>query len=373
MEIRPVESRADLRRFVELPYRLYRHDPNWVAPLRSEQWAQFDAQRNPMLDHCDYALFMLYAGEEPIGRISAFVDRLAVEAWGQPIGLFGSFECADRTGEGARLLLQMASDWLRARGMTHMRGPWSFASQEWGLVVEGFTPPAVIMAPQNPPEYNAMLTAFGLEKAKDLLVYVVDVREGYTFPERYLKLTDRVQARYGITVRTVNMARLAEEVHTLMALSNDAIGDNWGYYPVTSAESDALARDLRQIIDPDAVLIAEGPDGQPIGFAIALPDINVLLRGLNGRLWPLGWLKLLWGLPRLRQYRMWALGVAPAYQGKAVDALIYRKLYEALFHPRLRMEINYVLEDNVRMNNALRGLQVKDLRRYRVYEMAIAQ
>ncbi len=370
MEIRPVATRADLRRFVELPYRLYRHEPNWVPPLRSEQWAQFDAQRNPMLDHCDYALFLLWENE-PIGRISAFVDRLAVEAWGQPIGLFGSFECADRSGKGARLLLQAASDWLRGRGMARMRGPWSFASQEWGLVVEGFTPPAVIMAPQNPPEYNAMLADFGLEKAKDLLAYVVDVREGYTFPERYLTLTDRVQQRYGITVRAVNMKNLGADVGAIMTLSNQSITGNWGYYPVTQAESEALARDLRQIIDPDAVLIAEGPDGQPIGFAIALPDVNVLLRGLNGRLWPLGWLKLLMGLPRLRQYRMWALGVAPEYQGKAVDALLYRRLYEALYHPQLRMEINYVLEDNVRMNNALRNLQVKDLRRYRVYERAI--
>jgi hypothetical protein len=369
MEIRPVTTRADLRRFVELPYRLYRDDPNWVAPLRGEQRAQFDPRRNPMLEHCEVALFLLL-DREPIGRISAFVDRLAVVAWGESIGLFGSFECAGG-GEGARLLLKAARDWLRDRDMTRMRGPWSFASQEWGLVVEGFAPPAVIMAPQNPPEYNRLLTDFGLQKAKDLLVYVADAREGYVFPQRYLTLTDRVQQRYGITVRAVDMKRLPEEVATLMALSNRAIGDNWGYYPVTQAESEALARDLRQIINSAAVLIAEGRDGQPIGFAIALPDINVLLKGLNGRLWPLGWLKLLRGLPRLRQYRMWALAVTPEYQAKAVDALLYRRLYEALYHPDARIEINYVLEDNVRMNNALRNLQVRDLRRYRVYEMEI--
>lgn len=132
-----------------------------------------------------------------------------------------------------------------------------------------------------------------------------------------------------------------------------------------------MARDLQPIIDPKAVLIAEGPDGEAIGFAIGLPDINVLLRGMHGRFWPFGWLKLLWGLPRLRQYRMWALGVVPAYQGKAVDALLYRRLYEALYGPDLHIEVNYVLEDNVRMNNALRNLGAQDLRRYRVYEMGI--
>jgi ribosomal protein S18 acetylase RimI-like enzyme len=167
------------------------------------------------------------------------------------------------------------------------------------------------------------------------------------------------------------MADLANEVDTLMALGNRSIARNWGFYPVTPAESAALARDLKRVIDPSAVIIAEGPDGEPIGFAIALPDVNVLLRGLNGRLFPMGWLKLLWGLPRLRDYRIWALGVVPEYQRKAVDALMYRQLYDALYHRGVRIEINYVLEDNAPMNNAIRNLGATDLRRYRVYEMAI--
>jgi GNAT superfamily N-acetyltransferase len=369
VEIRLVESRPDLRQFVELPYRLYRSDPIWVPPLRSEQWKQFEVRYNPMLQHCEYTLFLLLHQGQAVGRIAAFVDRLAVEAWGAPIGLFGSYECAAGT-EGAAMLLGAARAWLRQRQMQAMRGPWSFASQEWGLVVEGFARPPVMMAPHNPPTYNADLEAFGLRKAKDLLVYYIDCAS-YRFPERYLALTDKVQQRYQITVREVNLRRLDEEVATLMEIGNRSIAGNWGFYPVTPAESTALARDLRQILDTHAVLIAEGPDGAPIGFAIALPDINVLLRGLNGRLLPLGWLKLLWGLPRLRQYRMWALGVIPAYQGKAVDALIYRRLYEALYPRQVFLEINYVLEDNAPMNNALKKLGAQDLRRYRVYEMGI--
>jgi len=370
MHIRPVETRADLRRFVELPYRLYRHDPVWVPPLRSEQWAQFDARRNPMLDHCEVALFLLWDGDQVAGRVAAFTDRLALEHWGQPVGLFGSYECVDDS-DGARLLLDAARDWLRARGMKAMRGPWSFASQEWGLVVEGFEPPPVILAPYNPPYYNRHLADFGMSKAKDLLVYYVDSAEGYDIPPRYLTLTDQVVARYGVRVRPIDMKRLEAEVVTLVALANRSIADNWGYYPVTEDEARAMARDLKDIINPAAALIAEGPDGEPIGFSLAIPDVNALLRGLNGRLWPFGWLKLLTGLPRLRQYRLWALGVVPEWQGRAVDALLYRRTYEALYAPGVRVEINYVLEDNVRMNNALRRLGVKRLRRYRVYEMGI--
>jgi GNAT superfamily N-acetyltransferase len=367
MEIRKIESRRDLAAFVDLPYRMYRDDPVWVPPLRSEQWGMFDPSKNPMLDHCEYVLFLAIAAGKTLGRISVFVDRLAVEAWHAPIGLFGSFECVDNPDVSAALL-SAARDWLRSRGMRAMRGPWSFASQEWGLVLDGFTPPPVIMAPYNPPYYNDQLLAFGLEKVKDLLVYYADRSEGYEIPARYLTLTDRVVQRYGIRIRPADMRHFTRDVETFVALANRSIANNWGFYPVTSAEATAIARDLRQIIDPRLVLFAEEPDGTPVGFAMALPDINTILHTMDGRLFPLGWLKLLWGLPRVRQYRMWALGVIPEYHGKAVDALLYRKLYETLMPRPVRLEINYVLEDNAAMNNALVNLGVKPLRRYRIYQ-----
>jgi GNAT superfamily N-acetyltransferase len=370
VDIRTVRTKKDLSDFVELPYRLYRRDPVWVPPLRSDQWNQFDPKRNPMLDHCEYTLFLLQDGPEVVGRISAFIDRLAVEWWKDPIGLFGSFECiADETA--GRLLLAAAQDWLAARGMKAMRGPWSFASQEWGLVVDGFTPSPVIMAPYNPPAYNAYLTHFGLTKVKDLLVYYVDSKEGYKIPEKYLRLTTRIQERLKVTVRSVDMRNLEKEVAIFVRLANRSIANNWGFYPVTDDEGKAIARDMKPVINPKLVLFAEDAQGQAIGFAIALPDVNTLLKGLNGRLFPFGWLKLLFGLPRLRQYRMWALGVVPEYQGKAVDALMYRKLYETVADQDVRMEINYVLEDNYPMNNAIDNLGAKYLRRYRVYQKAI--
>ena len=157
------------------------------------------------------------------------------------------------------MLLNAAYCWLQAQGMNAMRGPWSFASQEWGLVVEGFTPPPVIMAPYNPPYYNTQLTAFGLQKVKDLMVYYADAAEGYQVPERYLTLTDKIQKRYGVTVRPVNMKNLEADVVTIVDLANRSISDNWGFYPVTEAEGRAMAHDLKDIINPKAVVIAEGP------------------------------------------------------------------------------------------------------------------
>jgi GNAT superfamily N-acetyltransferase len=371
MEILPVKDKRDLQAFIDLPYQLYRDDPLWVAPLRSEQKAQYDASKNPMLDHCRYTLFLARVDGRVVGRISAFIDRLALEHWQQPIGLFGSFECINNA-EVALALLGAARDWLREQGMQVMRGPWSFASQEWGLVVDGFEPEPVILAPYNPPYYNELLTAFGMGKANDLLVYVIDAHHGYSVPERILLLTDKVRQRYKVRVRPVNMQRLEEDVLTITRLANESISDNWGFYPVTEPEARAMARDMKQIVHPRALLIAEEEEGgRPIGFAMSLPDVNLLLKGLDGRLFPFGWLKLLTGLPRLTQYRMWALGVIPEYHGRAIDTLLYQATYDAIYSENLRLEINYVLEDNDRMNNALLKLGVKNLRRYRVYEMAI--
>jgi GNAT superfamily N-acetyltransferase len=370
MNIRRAESNDDRKRFIDFPYHFYRDDPVWVPPLHSELHGQFNPQTNPFLEHCERELFILENGGEMIGRVAAFVDTLAVDFWGIPIGLFGYYECPQNY-EASQLLLTTARDWLREHGMAYMRGPWSFVSQEWGLVVDGFDEPPVIMAPHNPPYYSDQMTDFGLQKIKDLLCYSIDASQGYEIPERILKLTDRVAERYGVSVRPINMKRYDEEVETILELSNATIINNWGYSPVTDAEARAVGRDLKQIVQAEGVLIAEDRDGEAIGFAIALPDLNSLLRGLNGRLLPFGWLKLLWGLPRLRRYRMFALGVVPEYHGKGIDSLIYRGLYESLYKPDIWIEINYVLEDNVPMNNAIRKLNATPSRRYRIYQQQI--
>jgi GNAT superfamily N-acetyltransferase len=370
MEISRVKTESELKAFIDLPYRLYQDDPLWVAPLKDEQRGQFDPIRNPLLQHCEYELFLLRENGKEIGRISAFIDQLAVEAWGEPVGLFGYYECPN-SAEAARTLLGTARQWLKERKMERMRGPWSFVSQEWGSVVEGFEPSPVVMAPYNPPYYNGQFTEYGLVKAKDLLVYFIDARDGYKIPERILSLTDRVAQRYKVHVRQLDMKKFDQEVETIIDLSNQSLVNNWGYSPVTEAEVRAMAHDLRPIIHPKAVLFAEDQAGKPIGFAIAIPDVNQILKGMNGSLLPFGWAKMLWKLPRLKQYRMFALGVIPEYHALGIDSLIYRALYEACYSEDIRVEINYVLEDNYPMNNAILKLGAKPLRRYRVYEMDI--
>jgi GNAT superfamily N-acetyltransferase len=370
MNITPVRTKKELNAFISLPYTLYKDDPNWIAPLRSEAQGQFDPIKNPLLEHCEYELFLLWDDNKLIGRIAAFIDTLAVEYWQEKIGLFGYYESPDNPAT-SKMLLDTASQWLRQKGMTAMRGPWSFVSQEWGSVLGGFSPAPVVMSPYNPPFYNQQYEQFGLSKAKDLLVYYIDAREGYQIPKRILTLTDKVASRYGVHVRQLDVKNFDRDVQTVIQLSNESLAINWGYSPVTDAEVQAMASDLKPILHPKAVVFAEDGQGKPIGFAIAIPDVNQLIKGLNGRLLPFGIFKLLFGLSRLTQYRMFALGVIPEYHGKGVDSLIYRALYESCYSPKVRMEINYVLEDNYPMNNAIIKLGAKPLRKYRVYEMKI--
>ena len=367
LKIYPVLNKRDLRRFLQLPYILYHDDPMWVPQLRRELRKEFSPRRNPVFDHTEYALFLLRENGRPIGRIAAHIDKLAVDFWKEATGFFGYYECVDETN-ASTLLLETAACWLREHGMRFMRGPWSFVSQEWGMVLEGFSPPPVIMAPYNPPYYNDHMEEYGLNKVKDLLCFYLSCQEGYHIPERIMTHTDEVQKRYGIRLRQINMKHYEEEVATVMVLSNQSLTGNWGYSPVTQEEVKAISRDLRAIINPRGVIFAEDRNGKPVGFAITLPDINTLLHGLNGRLFPQGWIKLLYGLPRLHTYRMFALGVTPDYHNKGVDALLYRATYESLHSPHAHMEINYVLEDNYPMLNAIKKLEAKFLRRYRVYQ-----
>lgn len=370
MNIQEVNSRRDLRDFIEFPYRLYRKDPVWVPPLRREQKAQFNLKTNPFLEHCEWQLFLLEDSGELIGRIAAFVDNLAIDFWKERIGFFGYFEC-NQDESASNLLLNAAKNWLIKKQCTCMRGPWSFVSQEWGMVLKGFKPSPVIMAPYNPPYYNDYVSDFGLKKVRDLLCWQISIEEGYHIPERILKLTDAVAHRYGIKIRHMNMKKYDQEILGLIEVINKCLIENWGYSPATEAEGMAMAKDMKRIIQPKGVIFAEDKTGRQVGFAIVLPDLNSLLKGMNGRIFPFGFIKLLWGIPRLKRYRMFALGVIPEYQSKAVDSLIYRALNEMLYSKDLWMEINYVLEDNIIMVNAMKKLEAKPSRRYRVYEMDI--
>ncbi|MBN2028886.1 hypothetical protein JW824_01460 [bacterium] len=366
-----VKNNKDLKAFIRLPYWLYKHinDKTWVPPLLIEEKKKY-SKTNPSLTHCDYQFFLLLKNGKPVGRICAFIHRHAVKQWKTPVGFFGSYECLDDR-EGSKRLLGEVRKWLRDRDMICMRGPWDFDTKEYGFVVKGYDQQPMMMAPYNPPYYNDQMEAFGLKKVKDLLAYELDLTDGYHLPSRFLKLTDRIAKRNRINIRSINMKKLENDVNILLKVANVSTYSNWGYVEVTDAEASAIAQSMKHIADPDIVMIAE-IDSKPIGYLIALPDINILIKKMNGRLLPFGFIQLLIGRKNIRQYRIWALGIIPGYQRRAIDTLFYRRLYEIIIpkNPQ-RLEANYVLENNLAMSNPIQKLGFKESKRYRVYEMSI--
>ena len=319
-----------------------------------------------MLRHCDYQLYLLYRDNNIIGRIAVYIDIAANEWQNEKIGSFGHYECID-DDEAALTLLETAQTWLINRDMKTMRGPWNFVSQDMGLITEGFDLPPVIMSSYNPPYYNEQMKKFGLTKSKDLLVYNTDTSKGYTIPERFISYTDKIAKRYHITVRQINMKNLIEDAHTIVRLTNESLKNNWGYYPIPDSEAEAIAADLKMIIHPEAVLIAEA-DGKAVGYVITLPDVNVILKDLNGRLFPFGIFKLLSGIKKIKHYRIWAMGILEPFQKKGVSILLFRRLNEAIAHKGIYVEANWVLEDNALMNNAMKNLKFDLVKRYRIYQ-----
>ncbi len=369
MNIQEVKTQTDLRKFINFPYQFHRHASNWIPPLRLDQKNIFNPKKNSTLSHCEYQFFLLYENSKIIGRIVSYINHNANQYWHEKIGFFGYYDCIDYQ-HAASLLLKAVEKWLVDRGIEKMRGQWNFVSQDIGFIYEGFDIPPIVLSSYNPPYYNNQMVDFGMQKAKDLLVYSCDITNGYKIPSRFLEFTDRIAERYRVTVRSINMKNLVEDTKIIVRLTNESIADNWGFYPVDEAEANQIAADLKMIVHPEVVLIAE-IDGKPIGYIITLPDVNYILKDLNGRLFPFGIFKLLRGIKNIKRYRIWALGLLPPYQKKGISVLLFRRLNDILGDKDVYVEANWVLEDNALMNNALSQLKFDLIKRYRIYEKLI--
>jgi GNAT superfamily N-acetyltransferase len=369
MKIISVNTRREVNKFIYMPYKLFKADEHWIPPLLLDQKNIFNPRKNNLLQHCDYQLFILKECNQIIGRIAVYINLDYNAYWKEKTGFFGHYECIDQP-EASRILLETAQTWLQKRGMTLLRGPWNFVSQDFGLIIDGFELPPVILSSYNPPYYIDHMAQFGLTKIKDLLVYNCDIQKGYQIPRRFLDFTDKIAKRYRVNVRPINMKNLVNDARIIVNLTNESLANNWGFYPIALEEAEQIAADLKQIIHPELVLIAE-VDGQAIGYVITLPDINTILKTMNGRLFPYGLFKLMSGLKKINRYRIWAMGIAKAYQRKGISVLLMRRLNDVLSPRKAYVEANYVLEDNHLMNNALVQLQFDQVKKYRVYDKHI--
>ena len=372
LTIRPVETKADRKAFVNLAWDVYRDDPAWVPPLKDEVHGLITPGKNPWFEHAKAKLWLAERGGKPVGRISAQVDELVQQHMGQGTGQWGMLECLD--GEAAAALIATAEQWLREQKMSSALGPISLSIwDEPGLEIEGFEQPPTAMMGHHKPEYRGWIEAAGYEKAKDLLTYEVDI-SNWSDP-KINRLIAAGERNKRIKIRQVDKSKFNEEARIILNLLNDAWSANWGYVPLTESEIAYAGKKLKPIIYNELVRIAEY-DGEPVAFMITLPDINELIKDLNGELFPFNWIKLLWRLrkPRTRRARVPLMGVA-------------RKLHQTLLASQLAFmlieftrrdcvgkfgigigEFGWILEDNKGMLSIaeLPGAHVNH--RYRIYE-----
>jgi GNAT superfamily N-acetyltransferase len=369
MRILPVRSRGDLRRFVSFPRELYRGDPCWAPPLWMDERRAYSARTNAILAHSDYSLVLAEDGGRVVGRSLVYVDHAFNSFYKSRTGFFGAFECVRDSG-AASALDEAAVSWLRERGMDRVRGPIHPVAESWGFLMDAFDEPPVFMAPYNPPYYNELMQELGYRKAKDLLAYHA-LTDGYRIPRRFEAFAERaLRPGSGYRVRMLSMKDLVRDADAILRISNEALRENWGYVPLNRDEFQDMFRKLKPIADPEAIWFVEDR-GEPVGFALGFPDLNVILRRTGGRVLPFGFVPLLFGVRKVRDYRLFGLAVLPRYHGRGLDVLLYLQIYRAL-SPRIRrLEANYILEDNGRIRNALVKLGMDRVKTYRVYEKAI--
>jgi GNAT superfamily N-acetyltransferase len=368
LDVRPVASKRELNTFIKLPWRLYRNEPNWVPPLVFDRKRFLDRSRNPFFKHAEVELFLAWRGEEPVGRISAQIDRNFNEFQQHEWGMFGFFECVDDP-EVAAALLSTASDWLRARGRDRMVGPMDFTTNdECGVLVDGYDRLPTVLTNWHHPYYPGLIEGAGLTKAMDLYMWSLDVADRASVHPAIWRVAEDVERKYGITVRNMRKKDMEAEIGRFLQVYNAAWERNWGFVPLTEEEVRHYAKDLRQILDENWAFIAE-KDGEPVGAALTLPDYNQVFRHMDGRLLPLGWAKFLWYKRKIDRVRVFALGVKPEYQHTGVGAKLYERHWEAGERTRQgRGETGWTLESNKPMNRAMERMGGKIVRTYRVYE-----
>jgi hypothetical protein len=377
LRLAEVVTPADRRRFVDLVFTLYKSDPSWVPPLKSEMIELISTVKtNPWFEHGHAKFWIAYRGDTPVGRISAQVDTLVLEHVAPDLGHWGMFECIDDL-EVAKFLISAAEDWLRSQGMKRAQGPFSISIwDEVGLLVDGFDRAPTVMMGHHLPYYAGLIEACGYAGVKDLYTYELDVTR--QFPDIIQKIVSAGERNSHIRVRQVDKSKFAQEAALILDILNDAWSVNWGFTPLTPLEVAHVGKKLKPLVYEDLIQIAEY-DGEPVAFMIALPDLNEFMGDLGGSLFPFGWAKLLWRLhkPRTRRIRVPLMGVRKRLQGTRTASMLAFMLIEYIRRNGVANyggqvgEIGWILDDNGPMRSIANAIDSNITRTYRIYERTI--
>ena len=374
LTIVPVSTPAELKRFINLANRLNAKDPNWVVPLMYERMAALTPKTNPFFEHADVQMWLAVRGGRDVGRISATIDHLATEVGDGKTGNFGMIAAEDDPAIFT-LLFRTAEDWLKARNCTRALGPFNLSiNEEVGLLVDGYDTKPMVMMGHDPRYTPARVEEQGYVKAKDVYAYVCDPRAA--LPAVVVRRVKRGPPE-GVVLRELDMSRYDEEVKALTEILNDAWSNNWGFVPTTEAETAQLGKSLKDVLDKRLILFAE-IDGEVAGFIVLLPNVNEAIEGLNGKLLPFGWAKLLWRLKvkRVKSIRIPLMGLkrkfADSLRGQVVPFHLMNAGRDAgLALGYDKFEFSWILEDNTPMRRISEAMGATIYKTYRIYEKAL--
>jgi hypothetical protein len=378
IEVTELRGRRDRKRFVDLPYRLHRNDPSWVPPLRQDVHRLLDRKRNPFFDHGEACFWLAWRGGVPVGRISAQINHRHLETHHDETGNFGLLEAIDDLPVFTALQ-RVAENWLRERGMRRILGPYSLSmNDDIGVLVSGFDTPPMVGMPYTPPYYAKRLAEAGYVKAKDVHALRVTVADIVTKHIEQLKnVTARLRAEGRIGVRHLDPARFAAEMRLALDIYNEAWTQNWGFLPVTEREAKQIIDQLAPVLPPQGVVFALA-DGEPAAMVVTLPNLNEIIADLDGRLFPVNWLKLLWRL-RFRKpktARVLLTGVRPQYRRSALSAtlviLMLAEILDAARQAKIEtVEFSWILEDNKPSLEGVHAIGGQLDKLYRIYAKAL--
>ncbi len=361
---------VETQRFADLARRIYRDDPNFVAPLDMDFKDRFNPKKNPFFEHAEGTTFIAVKDGVDVGRITAQIDHGHQDRYKDDVGFFGYLDTFDDPAV-AKKLLEAAAAWLKGKGMKKMRGPMSLnINEELGCLVEGFDTPPMVMMPHHRAYQGALIEAAGLVKEKDVFAWKYQVGE---VPVRARKAHDDVMKIPGVTIRTVDPRVMERDVRIVMDIFNDAWQDNWGFVALTESELKKMAADMKMILVPDLGLIAE-VDGEPAAVSLALPNLNELIRDLDGKLFPFGLPKLLWRLKVKgpETARLIILGIKKKFRTQkrfgGLSAALYVEMNDRGKKLGIKSgELSWTLEDNAPVNLGIKMMGGKVYKRYRVY------
>jgi hypothetical protein len=375
--VTPVTTAAERKRFVDLAYTINASDPSWVAPLRMEALEVITPGKNPFFEHADVQLFLAHRGGKLVGRISAHIDHLAVgqpaeQGMGPGTGNWGLFEAEDEAV--GQTLIAKAESWLKAKGMTRILAPISMSIwEEPGQLAYGYDHPPTVMMGHQPEKYLKWIEALGYTVVKELLTYELDITQ--TFPPLIQRIISSGEKNPKIRVRNVDKTKFDAEAGVILDILNDAWQDNWGFVPITANEITYTGKKLKPLVHDDLIMVAEY-EGEPVAFMMTLPDMNEVIKLMNGKLFPFNFIKLLLWLrkPKPRTMRVPLMGVRKKLQSSRLASQLAFMMIEYIRRNSVerygstRGEIGWILEDNQGMRAIADAIESNVNKRYNIYE-----